>query len=75
MNAMSNNWKPEILSSGKAGEDNLYSASQSDMEQEDLITHIEDKKTKQLGRMVEVMIITFVAAIAMFSAYKVYLSI
>jgi hypothetical protein len=76
MNAVSNNWKPELLSSGNAGDDNLYSSvSTYDVEQEELNSHIADKRTKQIGRMVEAMVILFVLAIAAFAAYKVISSI
>jgi hypothetical protein len=76
MNAVSNNWKPELLSSGNAGDDNMYSsASAYDVEQEELTSHIADKRTKQIGRMVEAMVILFVLAIAAFAAYKVISSI
>ena len=76
MNAMSNSWKPEMLSSGNAGDDSLYSGSvYQDLEQDELTTHIEDKKTKQIARMVGAMVILFVLAIASFAAYKVYTSI
>ncbi len=75
MNAMSNNWKPEILSSGKAGEDNMYSnPAYQDLEQEELSMHIADKKTKQVGRMVEAMVILCVIAIGAFALYKVFTS-
>jgi hypothetical protein len=74
MNAVSNNWKPEMLSSGNAGDDSMYSSAY-DVEQEELTSHIADKKTKQIGRMVEAMVILFVLAIAVFAAYKVFSSI
>ena len=74
MNAVSNKWKPEMLSSGGAGDDSMYS-SVHDREQEELTSHIADKKTKQIGRMVEAMVILFVLAIAAFAAYKVISSI
>lgn len=74
MNAMSNNWKPEMLSSGNAGEDSLYSTAYNDVEQDELNEHIADKKTQQIGRMVEAMVILFVIAIAAFAAYKVFTS-
>jgi len=62
-----------MLSSGNAGEDGMYSAAFNDVEveQEELTTHIADKRTKQLGRMVEGMVILFVVAILAFAAYKV----
>ncbi len=75
MNAMSKNWEPEMLSSGSAGDDTLLSTSgYHDLEQEELTTHIADKKTKQITRMVEAMVILFVAAIAVFAIYKVVTS-
>lgn len=74
MNAVSNNWKPEMLSSGNAGDDSMYSSAH-DVEQEELTSHIADKKTKQISRMVEAMVILFVLAIAVFAAYKVFSSI
>ncbi len=74
MNAMSNNWKPEMLSSGNAGDDSLYSTAYNDVEQDELNEHIADKKTQQIGRMVEAMVILFVIAIAAFAAYKVFTS-
>lgn len=75
MNAMSNNWKPEMLSSGKAGDDSMYSSAYNDVEQEELTTHIADKKTQQITRMVEAVVILFVVAIAAFAVYKVFTSI
>lgn len=75
MNAMSNNWKPEMLSSGKACDGNLYSTSAgSEVEQEELTMHIADKKTRQVGRMVEAMVIMFVAVVVVFALYKVFTS-
>jgi len=75
MSTMSKKWNPELLSSGSAGEDNLYSnAAYTDMEQEELSLHIADKKTKQIGRMVEAMVILFVFTIAAFAVYKVFTS-
>jgi len=74
MNAMSNNWKPELLSSGNSGDDNMCSSSAYDMEQDELNSHITDKKTKQIGRMVEAMVVLFVLAIAVFASYKVFSS-
>ena len=76
MNAVSNNWEPEMLSSGNAGDDSLYSNSAyQDVEQDELTTHIADKKTRQMGRMVGVMVILVIAAIATFAVYKVFASI
>jgi hypothetical protein len=75
MNAVSNNWKPEMLSSGSAGDDSSMYSSAYDVEQEELTSHIADKKTKKIGRMVEAMVILFVLAIAVFAAYKVFSSI
>lgn len=74
MNAMSNNWKPEILSPGSAGDENMYSSTYYDVEQEELSTHIADKKTKQIGRMVEALVLLFVIAIGAFAVYKVFSS-
>ncbi len=75
MNAVSNKWNPELLSSGNSGDDSLYSSSAYDMEQEELNSHIADKKTKQIGRMVETMVVLFVVAIAVFALYKVFSSL
>lgn len=74
MNAMSNNWKPEILSPGSAGDESMYSNTYYDLEQEELSNHIADKKTKQIGRVVEALIILFVIAIGVFAVYKVFSS-
>lgn len=73
MNAMSNNWKPEMLSSGAAGDDTLYSPSYAE-EQDELNQHIADKKTQKIGRMVEAMVVLFVVAIASFAVYKIFTS-
>ena len=72
MNAMSNNWKPEILTPGSAGDERMYSNTYHDAEQEELSMHIADKKTKQIGRMVEALVILFVIAIGAFAVYKVF---
>jgi len=74
MNAMSNNWEPEMLSSGAAGDDTLYSPSFADVEQDELNEHIADKKTQKIGRMVEAMVVLFVVAIAAFAVYKIFTS-
>jgi cell division protein FtsL len=75
MNAISNKWKPELLSSASAGDDSMYSSSTyQDVEQDELNIHIADKKTKQVSRMVEAMVILFVVAIAAFAVYKVFTS-
>lgn len=72
---MSNNWKPEILNSGNACDGNVYSTSAGrEVEQEELSMHIADKKTKQVGRMVEAMVIMFVGVVAVFALYKVFTS-
>lgn len=72
MNAMSNNWKPEMLSSGAAGDDSLYSPAYG--EEQELNDHIADKKTQQIGRMVEALVVLFVVAIVSFAGYKIFTS-
>ena len=76
MNAMSNNWKANVLSSGNPENDSLYSGSAyQDIEQDELTTHIAEKKTRQIARMVGAMVILFIATITIFAIYKVYTSI
>ena len=68
----SNQWKPEMLSSGQASEDGMYSTPHQDMEQEELAFHIADKKTRQISRMVEALVILSVAVILIFAAYRLF---
>lgn len=76
MHTMSSNWKSEMLSSGNAGDDSLYSSSAyQDIEQEELTNHIAEKKTRQIAKMVGAMVILFIAAITIYAVYKIYTSI
>ena len=74
MHTVSNKWKPEMLSSGSAGDSSLFESTYQDVEQEELSLHIADKRTRKIGRMVEAMVVLFVIAIAAFAVYKVFTS-
>ena len=74
MNAMSNNFKPDLFSPANVGDDSMYSTAGTDSEQDELTTHIADKKTQKIGRMVEVMVVLFVVAVITFAIYKVFIS-